>query len=86
MILIRLDDVEIRESLTQTAIKIEKALHFVRTLADGFMPLPKALGARAQLTDSGFTIQATLAYQLDAMRLALQSCDDAFLPEIAEIN
>jgi hypothetical protein len=89
MILFQLKDDEIRDNLSQTATKIEKALHFVRTLADGFVHFPKGHDERAQLIDSGLEIQAALADQLDAMRGALESCGNdnlACIPKSAELN
>jgi hypothetical protein len=73
MILYQLKDEEIRDYLCQTATTIEKALHFVQILADGFVHLPADCDARTQLIDSGLTIQATLADELDVMRRVLEN-------------
>jgi hypothetical protein len=73
MMLYKLKDEEIRDYLCQTATTIEKALHFVRILADGFVHLPGDCDARMQLIDSGLTIQATLADELDAIRRVLEN-------------
>ncbi len=77
MILSPLKNDEMRDILSQAATIIEKALHFTRSLADGFVCFPTDHGARAQLIDASITIQATLANQLDAMRIALEGCDRA---------
>ncbi len=73
MVLYQLKDEEIRDYLYQTATTIEKALQFMRILADGFVHLPSDCDARTQLVDSGLTIQATLADQLDAIRRILEN-------------
>jgi hypothetical protein len=73
MTLYELKDEEIRDYLCQTATTIEKSLHFVRILADGFVHLPSDCDARTQLIDSGLTIQATLADELDAIRRVLEN-------------
>ncbi len=82
MIHSRLNDDEMRDILSRAATTIGGALQFVRTLADGFVYFPQDQDARAQLIDSTLTIQATLANQLDAMRIALEDGDRAaFIPE-----
>ena len=87
MMLSGLNDHEIRDFLSEAATTIEKALHFTRALADGFVHVPKDHHARAQLIDASLTIQATLANQLDAMRVALENRDRATLvPEMAELG
>ncbi len=73
MVLYQLKDEEIRDYLYQTATTIERALHFVRILADGFVHLPEDCDARTQLVDSGLTIQATLADELDSIRRILEN-------------
>jgi hypothetical protein len=76
-----------RDIMSQAATTIKKALHFTRSLADGFVFFPKDHDARAQLIDASLTIQATLANQLDAMRLALEGYDTAtFLPKATELR
>jgi hypothetical protein len=69
----QLSDEQIRDLLYQTATLIGKALHLVHNLADGFVGFPKKDDARAQLVDSCVQIQATLADQLDAMRIVLEN-------------
>ncbi len=87
MILSRLNDEEMRDILSQAATTIEKALHFVRTIADGFVYFPQDQDERAQLIDSTLTIQATIANQLDAMRIALENGDRAtFIPKAAKTH
>lgn len=75
MILSQLNDDEMRDILSESVTTIEKALHFTRSLADGFVYFPADQDARAQLIDASLTIQATLADQLDAMRLAFENWD-----------
>jgi hypothetical protein len=87
MMLYQLKDEEIRDYLSQTATTIEKALHFVRILADGFVHFPRDCDARTQLIDSGLTIQATLADELDAIRRLLESNDcGEVIPTGGELN
>ncbi len=79
MILSPLEDDEMRDILSQAATAIEKAAQFARSLADGFASYPIDQDARAQLIDSGLTIQTSVACQLDAMQFALAGCDTATL-------
>jgi hypothetical protein len=82
-----LNDHEMRDVLSQAATTIEKALHFTRTLADVFVYFPQDHDARAHLIDSSLTIQATIASQLDAMRITLENCDRAtFVSKATEFN
>jgi hypothetical protein len=77
MILSQLNDDEMRDILSEAATTLEKALHFTRSLADGFVYFPTDHDARAQLIDASLTMQATLADQLDAMRIALENWNRA---------
>jgi hypothetical protein len=86
MMLYQLKDEEIRDYLCQTATTIEKALHFVRILADGFVHLPRDCDARTQLIDSGLTIQATLADELDVIRRVLENNAVGTAGPTAELN
>jgi hypothetical protein len=85
MVLYQLKDDEIRDYLYQTATTIEKALQFVRILADGLVRLPGGYDARTQLVDSGLAIQATLAEELDAIRRILENTEVAS-PNERELN
>ncbi len=69
----QLNDDQIRDYMRQSATLIEKSLHGVRILADGFVPFPKNEDARSQLVDSAMKMQAALADELDAMRKVLEN-------------
>jgi hypothetical protein len=87
MILYRLTDEEINDYLCQTAATIERALHFVRVLADGLVQIPSDCDARTQIIESGLTIQATLAGELDSMRRILEDNDGGpAIPKVPELN
>lgn len=70
MIHFHLNDGQIRDHLYETATLIQKACHFVNTLADS-VELPANVDARSQLIDAALRLQATLANELDTMRKAL---------------
>jgi hypothetical protein len=66
----QLSDAQIRDNLYETATLIEKARHFVSTLAD-FVDFPENAAKRSQLIDASMKIRASLAEELDAMVEAL---------------
>jgi transcription initiation factor IIE alpha subunit len=87
MILYRLTDEEISDYLCQTATTIERALHFVRVLADGLVQFPSDCDARTQIIESGLTIQAALAGELDSMRRILEDHDNGpVIPKVGQFN
>jgi hypothetical protein len=82
----KLTDDEIRDTLYQTATKIEEVRQFVLCLADGFVHLPGNQEARVQMIESSLTIQARLSEELDTLHGTVStgnfvadgrhSCDD----------
>ncbi len=80
----RLNDNEVRDILCEAATNLEKALHFTRTLSDGFIYFPNDHDARARLVDASLTMQAALANEIGAMRIALETCDSTrLIPKMA---
>jgi hypothetical protein len=71
MLHLQFSDTQIRDHLYETATLIEKARHFVSTLAD-FVNLPENAAKRAQLLDASMRMQAALTKELVAMLGAVE--------------